>query len=503
MITEQQILHALEPIKDPELQFSIVKLGMIDSAEIDGSQVKVSLKLPLPGSPGEKTLIDKINSTVSGLEGVSDTQVAVSLMTDAERLDLANRIHGRAEKSGAGSATGSGGSGGSGGTNQISEKAVANATPLALDADGKIAETDTKRRQVAEALETVEDPEIHLPLTALGMIKHIGIGDDDVAIEVTLTVPGCPLKDKISNDVTAALKKHDWVRNVGIQFGVMTEEERQRVAEIVRGSGRERPAAWSKKSAEELAKRVIVVCSGKGGVGKSTTTVNLAFALAGKGYRVGILDADVYGFSIPRMTGIHGQPLVVGEKLEPIASGNLQVMSMGYFIDEDAPVIWRGPLLHKAVKQFLEDVNWKNLDYLFFDLPPGTGDVTLTIAQALPDAEMLIVTTPQPVATHVAGRVAALAERAKLSVLGVVENMSYYEKDGQREYIFGKGGGKELAEKLGVPFLGEIPLNQLIRERSDIGKPITLDRNQPIATPYFEISERIANVEAPLISVKA
>lgn len=500
MITEQQILQALESIKDPELQFSIVKLGMIDGAEIDGSQVKVSLKLPLPGSPGEKALIEKIGSTVSGLEGVSDTQVAVSLMTDAERLDLANRIHGRAEKSGAESATESGGSSGS---NQISEKAVANAAPLALDADGKIAETDTKRRQVAEALETVEDPEIHLPLTALGMIKHIGIGDDDVAIEVTLTVPGCPLKDKITNDVTTALKKHDWVRNVGIQFGVMTEEQRQQVAEIVRGTGREQPAAWSKESAEELAKRVIVVCSGKGGVGKSTTTTNLAFALAGKGYQVGILDADVYGFSIPRMTGIHGQPLVVGEKLEPIAKGNLQVMSMGYFIDEDAPVIWRGPLLHKAIKQFLEDVNWRNLDYLFFDLPPGTGDVTLTIAQALPNAEMLIVTTPQPVATHVAGRVAALAERAKISVLGVIENMSYYEKDGKRDYIFGKGGGKELAEKLGVPFLGEIPLNQLIRECSDSGKPITLDRDQPIATPYFEISERITNVEAPLISVKA
>lgn len=491
MITEQQIIQALEPIKDPELKFSIVKLGMIGNIEIDGSQVNVSLKLPLPGSPGEKTLIEEIDSTISKLEGVANTQVTTSLMNDEERLDLANKIHGRPEKTDAESA------------GQISEKAVANAAPLALDSDGKIAETDSKRRQVAEALETVEDPEIHLPLTTLGMIKHIGIGDGDVAIEVTLTVPGCPLKDKISNDVTTALKKHDWVRNVGIQFGVMTEEQRQRVAEIVQGSGREQPAAWNKKSAEELAKRIIVVCSGKGGVGKSTTTTNLAFALAGKGYRVGILDADVYGFSIPRMTGIHGQPLVVGEKLEPITKGNIQVMSMGFFIDEDAPVIWRGPLLHKAIKQFLEDVNWKNLDYLFFDLPPGTGDVTLTIAQALPNAEMLIVTTPQPVATHVAGRVAALAERAKLAVLGVIENMSYYEKNGERDYIFGKGGGKELAKKLNVPFLGEIPLHPLIRERSDIGKPITLDTNQEIATPYFEISERIANVEAPLISVKA
>lgn len=490
MIDEKQILQALKPIKDPDLKFSIVKLGMIGNIGIDGNKVTLSLKLPLPGSPGEKTLLDEIKSAVSGLDGVTDTQVTVSLMTDAERLDLANKIHGREEKGDA-----------SGGPTQISEKAVANAAPLALDSDGKIAETDPKRRQVAEALETVEDPEIHLPLTALGMVKHIGIGDDDVAIEVTLTVPGCPLKDKISGDVTAALKKHDWVRNVGIQFGVMTEEQRQRVAEIVRSSGQEQPDAWKKMSPEELAKRVIVVCSGKGGVGKSTTTTNLAFALANTGYRVGILDADVYGFSIPRMTGIHGQPRVQGDKLEPLAKGNLQIMSMGYFIDENAPVIWRGPLLHKAMKQFLQDVSWENLDYLFLDLPPGTGDVTLTIAQALPNAEMLIVTTPQPVATHVAGRVAALAERTKIALLGVVENMSYYEKDGVREYIFGKGGGKELAEKLGVPFLGEIPLDQTIRERSDMGKPVTLDRKLAISTPYFEISERIANVHAPLISV--
>ncbi|MFQ5607025.1 MAG: Mrp/NBP35 family ATP-binding protein [Candidatus Zixiibacteriota bacterium] len=487
MISEQRVIEALTPIRDPELKHSIVKLGMVARVEIEGAQTRITLKLPLPNPPGLDSLTEEVKSVVSGLDGVSDVTVATALMTDDERLTLANLLHGRQDKP-AGSSK--------------SQEALANATPLALNDDGSIAETDARRRQIAEALAKVDDPEIHRPLTELGMVKSIGISGGDIVIEIALTVPGCPLKDKISNDVGSALDGLEWVKSVGIQFGVMSDQQRKRVAEIVRGSGQVQPAGWNQTAVRKnMAKRVIVVCSGKGGVGKSTTTTNLALALANSGYKVGILDADVYGFSIPRMTGIHGEPRIVDEKLEPISQGNLQVMSMGFFVEEDAPVIWRGPLLHKAINQFLSDVMWGDLDFLFFDLPPGTGDVTLTIAQGLPDAEMVIVTTPQPVATQVAGRVAKLAERAKLAVLGVIENMAYYENAGQKEYIFGRGGGKILAEKLGTTFLGEIPLHQKIREGSDNGKPVTGERDEKTAAAYFEISERIAKVQSPLISV--
>jgi ATP-binding protein involved in chromosome partitioning len=210
-------------------------------------------------------------------------------------------------------------------------------------------------------------------------------------------------------------------------------------------------------------------------------------ALARLGYKVGLLDADVYGFSIPRMLGIDGQPTIIDEQIVPLRRGdNLQVVSMGFFVNEDDPVIWRGPMLHKAINQFLTDVMWDDLDFLLLDLPPGTGDVTLTIAQAIPSAELLVVTTPQATATHVAGRVAKLAEKTKLHVLGVIENMAYFETaDGHREYIFGKDGGKQLAKQLNVPFLGEIPLMSSIREGADTGRPVS-DQGTTAQIALFE-----------------
>lgn len=319
----------------------------------------------------------------------------------------------------------------------------------------------------------VEDPELRKPLTELDMIKYVEVDDGDVRIGVTLTVPGCPLKERITHDVREAVSYIPGVKSVQVEFDVMTDEQRQRLREKL---GLGQPAGAGPATVTQFADRFIAVASGKGGVGKSTVTVNLAAALSRLGKRVGILDADVYGFSVPRMLGVSGQPTIIDDKIVPLRKDdNMQVVSMGLFVHEDEPVIWRGPLLHKAINQFLNDVAWDNLDYLFLDLPPGTGDVTLTIAQSIPSAELLVVTTPQATATHVAGRVARLAEKTNLRVLGVVENMSYYEHNGQREYVFGEGGGRKLAETLGVPFLGEIPLRQSIREGGDRGRPAALE----------------------------
>ncbi len=488
MISANDVQAALKPVNDPELKQSIVDLGMVSDISITNGNVSLTLKMPLPGSPGEASLCETIKNTVTALDGITEVTISTATMSDAERMDLANSLHGRPAE---GETANSG----------ANSPAMKNAQPVALNDDGSIAETDTKRREIAEALSKVEDPEIHLPLTTLGMAKSIGIDGGDVVVEILLTVPGCPLKDKITNDIGQEIDKLKWVNSVGVAFGVMSEEQRQNVATIIQKAQGQEPPAWKHEiKLTDIAKRIITVCSGKGGVGKSTTTTNLAFALASLGHQVGLLDADVYGFSIPRMTGIHGQPKVENDRIEPLSKGNVQVMSMGYFIDEDSPVIWRGPLLHKAINQFLADVNWSELDYLLIDLPPGTGDVTLTIAQALPSAEMLIVTTPQPVATHVAGRVAKLAERTKLKLLGVVENMSFLEIDGVKHRIFGEGGGRELAERLQIPFLGEAPLHQEIRERADSGNPITADGKTELSKAYFEIAEKIAQKDVAVIS---
>ena len=217
--------------------------------------------------------------------------------------------------------------------------------------------------------------------------------------------------------------------------------------------------------------------------------------MARLGKKVGLLDADVYGFSVPRMLGIEGQPTVIDDKIIPLRKGeNIQVVSMGFFVDEDEPVVWRGPLLHKAIKQFLSDTLWDNLDYLFLDLPPGTGDITITIAQSIPATELLVITTPQATATHVAGRVAKLAEKTDLIVAGVIENMAYYETNGKKDYIFGKDGGKKLAKKLNVPLLGEIPILTAIREGADNGKPVALDGTDDQIKLFEKIAQSIENI---------
>jgi ATP-binding protein involved in chromosome partitioning len=323
---------------------------------------------------------------------------------------------------------------------------------------------------VMHELSKIEDPELKRSLTELDMVKFVEINGGQVTVGITLTVPGCPLKAKISDDVVQGVKQIPGVESVNVKFDVMTDDQREKLrAKLGIAPSETAPII-------NFAKRFIAVSSGKGGVGKSTVTANLAAALSKKGHKVGILDADVYGFSIPRMLGISGQPTIIDEQIVPMRKGdNLQVVSMGFFVHEDDPVIWRGPMLHKVINQFLTSVVWDKLDYLFLDLPPGTGDVTLTIAQAIPSAELLVVTTPQETATHVAGRVAKLAERTKMKVIGVIENMSYYDNNGDREYIFGRDGGKKLAEQLGVKFIGEIPLLISIREGGDNGKPISIE----------------------------
>jgi ATP-binding protein involved in chromosome partitioning len=345
---------------------------------------------------------------------------------------------------------------------------------------------------VMHVLSGIDDPELKKPLTELDMVRSVDIEDGAVTIEITLTVPGCPLKEKISHDIREAVGGLEGVRSVEVTFGVMTEQQRNALKEKL---GLRSSSGAADNAPVSFAKRFIAVSSGKGGVGKSTCTANLAVALAKIGYKVGVLDADVYGFSIPRMLGLTGQPTQIDDKLVPLRWGDsLQAVSMGLFVAEDEPVIWRGPLLHKAITQFLTDVVWDDLDFLLLDLPPGTGDVTLTIAQAIPSAELLVVTTPQVTATHVAGRVAKLAEKTNLRVIGVVENMAYYESDGRKEYIFGRDGGKLLAEKLGVNLLGEIPLETSIREGSDNGQPVASSGTESQQAMFEGIARRIASM---------
>ncbi len=344
---------------------------------------------------------------------------------------------------------------------------------------------------VLKVLSGIDDPELKKSFTELEMVKSVAINDTNIKVIILLTVPGCPMKDKITEDITNGVKQLDGVESVTVEFDVMNENQRNKLKEKLGYSSATVDPSYKESTTgipvvKKFAKRYIAIASGKGGVGKSTITVNLAAAMAKLGYKVGVLDADVYGFSIPRMLGVGGSPTTENDRLTPISKNdNLQVISMGFFVDEDDPVIWRGPLLHKAINQFLTLVDWDELDFMFIDLPPGTGDVTLTIAQAIPTAELLVVTTPQATATHVAGRVAKLAERTKLKVIGVIENMAYYEVNGGKDYVFGKDGGKELAKNLGVEMLGEIPLKKSIREGGDNGKPPATD-GDPDEISLFE-----------------
>jgi ATP-binding protein involved in chromosome partitioning len=361
---------------------------------------------------------------------------------------------------------------------------------------------------VRAALASVQDPEIRRPITELGMVHSVSVGSDGVArIGILLTVAGCPLKDKLTRDITAAAKTVSGVADVEIDFGAMTTEQRQALQAQLRASsgagghghgGGEPVIPFSQPGSRT---RVYAVASGKGGVGKSSVTVNLAAAIAARGLSVGVVDADIYGHSVPRMLGVEGGPTRVEDMMmPPQAVLGIKVISIGMFTPGNAAVVWRGPMLHRALQQFLADVYWGDLDVLLLDLPPGTGDVAISLAQLLPNAEILVVTTPQQAAAEVAERAGAIALQTHQRVVGVVENMSWLElPDGTRMDIFGSGGGQAVADSLTrsigarVPLLGQIPLEPKVRETGDSGTPIVLaDPSSAAAKALTAVADGLA-----------
>ncbi len=363
--------------------------------------------------------------------------------------------------------------------------------------------------QVIDALRPVEDPELHRSIVDLGMVRQVAIDGDQVTVQIALTVPGCPLRNEIDNRVKSAVQALDEVGSSTVDFTVMTDDERAAVRELVHGD----PAATAGSQpahghaegrsipfADPACRtRVLLVASGKGGVGKSSITANLAIALANRGRSSAVIDADVWGFSIPRMLGIDRPPVVIDDMLVPPEVHGVRAISMGFFAREDQPVIWRGPMLHKALEQFLTDVFWDEPDFLLVDLPPGTGDISLSLAQFLPRAEVYVVTTPQAAAQRVAQRAAFMAQTVHLEVKGVIENMSWFTgDDGKRYYLFGAGGGQELAERLEVPLLGMVPLTPALREGADSGQPlVATDPDSEAGQVFAAIAESIDVELAP------
>jgi ATP-binding protein involved in chromosome partitioning len=342
--------------------------------------------------------------------------------------------------------------------------------------------------EVLEALRPVQDPELHLSIVELNMVKRIRVDAGQVAVVVALTVPGCPMRGEITQRVTDAVAPLAGVDGVEVELTVMTEAELGAVRDKMharQGQGGAHAHGGQRLGHEEgrpnpfmspdNRTRILGISSGKGGVGKSSVSVNLAVALAKQGLDVGILDADVYGFSVPRMLGIEHDPVVIDNMIVPPVAFGVRCISIGFFVGEDQPVMWRGPMLHKALEQFLVDVYWGDLDYLLVDMPPGTGDVALSMAQYLPRSEVYVVTTPQAAAQRVAQRTAYMAKKVNLPLRGVIENMSWFTGDDGRRYeLFGSGGGELLAAELGVPLLGKIPLVPALREGGDVGRPVTV-----------------------------
>jgi ATP-binding protein involved in chromosome partitioning len=352
------------------------------------------------------------------------------------------------------------------------------------------------RDQVLEALKVVIDPELHRNIVELGMVRSIDISEQGaVNVTVSLTTAGCPIKSHFQTGVANAVKTVDGVSAVNIGFDVLSADEK---AGLQRTLGR--PNGLPEGALAQV-ENVICIGSGKGGVGKSSLTVNLAAALTAEGKKVGVLDADVWGYSIPRMLGLGGQrPRVSPErKILPLESHGLKVISIGFFIKEDDAVVWRGPMLHKALTQFLEDVAWGELDYLLIDLPPGTGDVSMTLSQLLPQALFLIVTTPQDAAQKVARRSAQMADKVNLEIAGVIENMSgFTAPDGQRFAIFGEGGGQRLADELEVPLLAQVPLTMPLRAQADAGVPlVAVDPDDPAAQAVRHAARGIVALAPP------
>jgi ATP-binding protein involved in chromosome partitioning len=321
------------------------------------------------------------------------------------------------------------------------------------------------RDAILKALEQVIDPELKRPVTDLDMVRDVVVdGGGHVAVTIALTVVGCPLRNSFEEQVQRHVGGLPGVTSVELAFDVMSPEEKAALSTRLRGG---RP---EKSISLDPGTRVVAIASGKGGVGKSTLAANLAAALAATGERVGVLDADVYGHSIPLMLGVDQRPIVVDKMIVPPVRGELKLMSIGFFLDDNEPLMWRGPMLHRALEQFLSDVHWGELDTLVVDMPPGTGDVAISLGQLLPRAEVVVVTTPQPAAQQVAVRAAAMAEKTGMRISGVVENMSWLVGTGQE--IFGSGGGHALATEVGAALLGQIPLDPVLREAADSGQPV-------------------------------
>ena len=337
------------------------------------------------------------------------------------------------------------------------------------------------RDAILHALERVIDPELKRPVTELEMVRDVVVdADGGVDVTIALTVAGCPLRSSFQEQVAEHVGSVPDVTRVALHFDVMSPEEKAALATRLRGGRPEREVRLDPRT------RVIAVASGKGGVGKSTLTANLAFALAERGERVGVLDADVYGYSIPHVLGITQRPIVVDSLIVPPVRGDLKVMSIGLFAEDNGPIMWRGPMLHKALEQFLSDVHWGELDTLVVDMPPGTGDVAISIGQLLPRAEALIVTTPQPAAQQVAVRAAVMAKKTGMRIVGVVENMSWLVGTGQE--LFGTGGGDALASEIETQVIARIPFDPALRESADAGLPVLE------AAPDAEVSGAIRSL---------
>src|SRR6188472_3454773 len=355
------------------------------------------------------------------------------------------------------------------------------------------------------ALETVIDPEIRKPVTELGMVESVAADEaGHVAVTILLTVAACPLKDTLTKDTTAALAAVEGVTGVTVTLGVMSDEQRGELKTKLRGGVAEREVPFARAGS---LTRVYAVASGKGGVGKSSVTADLAASLAQQGLRVGVVDADVYGFSIPRMLGVEGRPTQVDDMILPPLSHDVKVISIGMFVPGNQPVVWRGPMLHRALQQFLADVFWGDLDVLLMDLPPGTGDIAISVAQLVPSTELLVVTTPQLAAREVAERAGSIALQTHQQIVGVVENMSWLElPDGSRMELFGAGGGQAVADSLAVatgtrvPLLGQVPIDQRVREGGDDGRPVVLHQpDSPAAEALRGVADILSRRQASLV----
>lgn len=363
--------------------------------------------------------------------------------------------------------------------------------------------------QLASAVGAVIDPELRVDLLQMGMLRAASAAGAAAQVIVALPSEDWPVRDELEQRIVEASRQVDGVDSVAVEFTVMDEAEQaalrsQLIGDPSATAGSQQSHGHAEGRAVPFAEpgnrtRVLLIASGKGGVGKSSVTTNLAISLAKRGSRAAIIDADVWGFSIPRMLGVDRPPAVIDQMVVPVEANGVRCISMGFFAREDQPVIWRGPMLHKALEQFLTDVYWDNPDYLLVDLPPGTGDISLSLAQFLPKSELIVVTTPQPAAQKVAQRAAYMAEKVNLQVRAVIENMSWFTGDDGKKYeIFGSGGGKELADELEVPLLGQIPIVAALREGGDSGRPITvLDPENESSKVFFEMARLLEEEHLP------